>query len=406
MIENNKLTIKGTIVFRKNYNFLTKEPNLRFAINQGGSRSSKTYSLCQIILLYAIQNPGSVISVIRKTLPALKGSILKDLKRIIEKELIPQDYTWNKTEGIITLSNGSEIEYFSADDSQKLRGRKRDIALLNEANELSFEDFVQINMRTNSKIFIDFNPSMKKHWIYDLIDKPESLLIKSTYKDNTFLDKRIVQEIERLIEVDEDYHRVYALGLPPIGEDTIYTHFKEIDSKDLQEIKSWSIGLDFGYKHPTACVLVGWLDEHKIYAKELLYESHLTSNDLIQRLKDIFYEQNINTRIPIYADYARPEIISDLRKAGFNVYNAKKDVLPGIDSVKSKNVLVDKTSSNILNEITLYKWKKDREGNATDNPIKLNDDALDALRYGVYSHYYRDTGRGSSSSPRFAISSF
>lgn len=391
MIKNGKLSLSVTPVYQKNAEYLFDNKH-RFILNQGGTRSSKTYSICQLILTYIIKKPGTVISIIRKTLPALKSSILRDLKSVLESNLNPSDYEHNKSEGVFTFTNGSTIEYFSADDAQKLRGRKRDLAVLNEGNELSLEDFNQINFRTNDKIIIDYNPSFQKHWILDLKDDKESAFIHSTYKDNPFLEKSLVKEIEKLIETDENYHKIYALGLAPTPKEQIFTHFKKGNFFNKEEILSYSIGLDFGYSHPTACVLIGWKNDKEISLKELIFQSHLTSEDLIPLLKERLKENDIPINTPIYADYARPEMINSLKRAGFNISNADKNVQKGLDTVKTKNIYIPETEINIWNEYYLYSHKKDRNGNIQEEILKTNDDLMDALRYGVVTHKFASNG--------------
>jgi phage terminase large subunit len=173
------MEIKSTVIFEKNYEALNGEP--RFIINEGGSRSSKTYSLCQLVIIYCIQNSNKVVSIIRKTFPALRATVMRDFIEILKDIGIYSVESHNKSEHIYTFSNGSIVEFFSVDDEQKIRGRKRDIAWCNEANELYFDDFTQLNMRTESKLIFDYNPSESSSWLYEL-PQEESILIKSTYR--------------------------------------------------------------------------------------------------------------------------------------------------------------------------------------------------------------------------------
>ncbi len=174
------MEIKSTVIFEKNYEALN-DPSLRFVINEGGSRSSKTYSLCQLVIIYCLQNNNKVVSIIRKTFPALRATVLRDFIEILKELNIYSVEDHNKSEHIYTFPNGSIVEFFSVDDEQKIRGRKRDIAWCNEANELYFDDFTQLNMRTESKLIFDYNPSESTSWLYEL-PTDESIMIKSTYK--------------------------------------------------------------------------------------------------------------------------------------------------------------------------------------------------------------------------------
>jgi phage terminase large subunit len=207
-----ELELKTTRVFSKNHQQL-QDDDIRFIINQGGSRSSKTYSLCQLLIVYALQNPKKVISIVRKSFPALRATVMRDFLEVLKDlDLYNSEYH-NKTNHIYRFPNGTEIEFFSVDDEQKIRGRKRDICWCNEANEINRDEFVQLNIRTDNKFFCDFNPSDTEHWLYDLIERPDAIKLHSTYKDNPFLPKSLVKEIEELIKTDEDYYNIYALGI-------------------------------------------------------------------------------------------------------------------------------------------------------------------------------------------------
>jgi phage terminase large subunit len=284
----------------------------------------------------------------------------------------------HKGENLYRFSNSSTIEFFSVDDAQKLRGRKRHILYCNEANELTFEDFQQLNMRTTSKFIVDYNPSDNYSWVYGLLEKENSILIKSTYKDNPFLEKDIIKEIENLINVDEGYYRVYALGEQAVLANTIYTHYKIDDF--IQGEDTW-FGLDIGFNHPMALVEISAIDS-VIYAKERIYESNMTIPDLLKR----FSELDIPKGKEIFVDSARPDVIEDLRRAGFNAKLSNKAVKEGIDAVKSLGLVIDKGSHNLIKELRNYKWKKNGDM-ILDEPVKLWDDAADALRYVVYQYY-------------------
>lgn len=376
-----ELELKTTNVFSRNNDALS-DKNIRFIINQGGSRSSKTWSLCQLMIIYALQNKNKVISIVRKSFPSLRGTVMRDFFQVLKELDIYSEKHHNKTEHIYTFPNGTIVEFFSLDDSQKVRGRSRDILWANESNELDFEEFTQLNMRTRGNVFVDFNPSDTEHWLYPLIEREDSILIHSTYKDNPFLNDAIIKEIEELIKTDEDYYNIYALGLPSKSKNTIYNHF----NKYKQDVEGGDIilGLDFGYKHPTALILGRFVDDI-CYTKELIYQSHLTTPDLIALMKTVYNDYNIPMGTTVVCDYARPEIITELNRAGFNCVNAIKNVQEGIDAVKSTQVFIDDNSTNLWKESKNYKWKEVK-GVLQDEPVKLWDDALDALRYLVLYH--------------------
>jgi phage terminase large subunit len=377
------MEIKSTVIFEKNYEALNDQ-GIRFVINEGGSRSSKTYSLCQLVIIYCLQNNNKVVSIIRKTFPALRATVLRDFIEILKELNIYSVEDHNKSEHIYTFPNGSIVEFFSVDDEQKIRGRKRDIAWCNEANELYFDDFTQLNMRTESKLIFDYNPSESTSWLYEL-PMEESILIKSTYKDNPFLPQSIRAQIEDLKRTDEALYQIYALGEKAISKSNIYSNWSFIPHRPARFV-NYVYGLDFGYNHPTALMRVYWCD-NDIYIEPVIYESYLTTPMLIDKMQSF----NVEKTVTIVADYARPEIIAELNNAGYDVQNANKVVKKGIDNIKTFGVLCQDDKA-IRKEYENYKWKKVGDM-ITDEPVKMWDDAMDAIRYAtthIRQEYYTD----------------
>jgi len=377
------MEIKSTVIFEKNYAALNDQ-GIRFVINEGGSRSSKTYSLCQLVIIYCLQNNNKVVSIIRKTFPALRATVLRDFIEILKELNIYSVEDHNKSEHIYTFPNGSIVEFFSVDDEQKIRGRKRDIAWCNEANELYFDDFTQLNMRTESKLIFDYNPSESTSWLYEL-PMEESILIKSTYKDNPFLPQSIRAQIEDLKRTDEALYQIYALGEKAISKSNIYSNWLFIPHRPARFV-NYVYGLDFGYNHPTALMRVYWCD-NDIYIEPVIYESYLTTPMLIDKMQSF----NVEKTVTIVADYARPEIIAELNNAGYDVQNANKVVKKGIDNIKTFGVFCQDDKA-LKKEYENYKWKKVGDM-ITDEPVKMFDDAMDAIRYAtthIRQEYYTD----------------
>ena len=367
------MDLKSTVVFEKNYDALYNN-EARFIINEGGSRSSKTYSLCQLILVYCLQNKGVVVSIIRKTFPALRATAMRDFFEVLKDAGIYDKASHNMSEHIYSFNNGSIVEFFSVDDEQKIRGRKRHLAWCNEANELYYDDFTQLNMRTESKLIFDYNPSDSNSWLYDL-PKNESILIKSTYKDNPFLPESIKTQIEDLKRTDEALYQIYALGEKAISKSNIYSNWTFLPHRPAR-FTQFIYGIDFGYNHPTALVRIYW-HEKDIFIEPVIYESYLTTTDLLDR----FTQLNIEKNADIIADYARPEIIAELNNNGYNVINANKSVKKGIDNVKTFGIFCQE-HEGLKKEYQNYKWKKIGD-QILDEPVKLWDDAMDATRYAV-----------------------
>ena len=376
------MDIKATAIFEKNYEAILGDK--RFIINEGGSRSSKTYSLCQLMIIYCLQNNNKVVSVIRKTFPALRATVLRDFIEILKEIGLYKQEAHNKSEHIYTFANGSMVEFFSVDDEQKIRGRKRDIAWCNEANELYFDDFTQLNMRTEDKLIFDYNPSDSASWLYEL-PAEESIKIKSTYKDNPFLPDSIKAQIEDLARTDEALYQIYALGEKAISKSNIYSQWSFVAHRPSRFVK-YVYGLDFGYNHPTALMRVYYCD-NDIYIEPVIYESYLTTTMLIEKLATLGIEQTVT----ILADYSRPEIIQEMNIAGYDVQNANKVVKKGIDNLKTFGVICQDDKA-IRREYENYKWKKIGDF-ITDEPVKLFDDAMDAIRYAtthIRQEYYTD----------------
>lgn len=378
------MKIKATEIF--DWNFKALNSDKRFIINQGGSRSSKTYSLCQLIIVWCLQNPNKVVSVVRKTFPALRATVMRDFFEVLKDLELYEKSNHNMSENIYRFPNGSIVEFFSVDDEQKIRGRKRDIGWCNEANELWFDDFQQLNMRTESKLIFDYNPSESASWLYEL-PEDESVLIKSTYKNNPFLPESIRRQIEDLKRTDEALYQIYALGEKAISKSNIYSGWNFVQHRPSR-FTQYVYGLDFGFNHPTALIRVYW-HEKDIYIEPVIYESYLTTTQLIERLNSLGIEKSAD----ILADYSRPEIIAEMQIAGYNVNNANKVVKKGIDNVKTFGVYCE-DNAHLKKEYDNYKWKKIGD-TITDEPIKLFDDAMDAIRYAttfIKEMYFSDDG--------------
>lgn len=376
------MQINATNIFSRNWDAMNSDK--RFIINQGGSRSSKTYSLCQMIIVYCVQNPNKVVSIVRKTFPALRATVMRDFFEIMKDLEIYEKANHNMSENIYRFPNGSIVEFFSVDDEQKIRGRKRDIGWCNEANELWFEDFQQLNMRTEEKLIFDYNPSDSSSWLYKLPPE-ESVMIKSTYRDNPFLPESIKRQIEDLKRTDEALYQIYALGEKAISKSNIYNNWSFLGRKPTR-FQSFVYGLDFGYNHPSALIRVYWSDGD-IWIEPVIYESYLTTSELIEKFKQLEIEKTVD----ILADYSRPEIIAELQNAGYNVNNANKSVKMGINFVKTFGVFCQEDEA-LKKEYENYKWKKIGDI-ITEEPVKLYDDAMDAIRYAttyIKETYYTD----------------
>jgi len=364
-------------LFNKNY-----YSNAKVVINQGGTSSGKTYSILQVLFTLAIQEPLSVITVVGQDIPNLKKGAIRDAQMIYNssEELKAQIDNYNKTDRIFAFKNDSIIEFTSFENEQDAKSGKRDYLFINEADGISYNIYWQLAIRTRKKIFIDYNPTAT-FWVHEkLIGQNDVELLISDHRHNPFLSNEQHQEIESI--QDKELWKVYARGLTGRVNGLIYSQYQLCDG--VPEFAKTCYGLDFGFNHKSALIEIGKWD-NRLYWHELIYQSELTVGDLIYQMKEL----NISRKI-IYADSARPDAIEDLKRAGFNVRQAEKDVKNGIDFVKRHQLYITKSSLGLIKEIQHYKWKE-KDGAFIDEPVKFRDDAMDAARYGTYSHRKSNT---------------
>lgn len=353
--------------------------NAKIVVQQGGTRSGKTYNiLIWIIFAYCQRNSGKIITICRKSFPALRATVMRDFFTIIREYDIYSEESHSKTLHEYKI-NGNIVEFISLDQPQKIRGRKRDLLFANEANELYFEDWQQLLFRTNEKIIIDYNPSEEFHWIYDqVLTRPDVEFFQTTYKDNPFLGDVVKQEIERLQNIDENYWRVYGLGERGQSKSLVYSYntIKEIP----KEAKLVSYGLDFGYSSdPTSLVRTYILDDN-MYVDEVLYRTGMTNQDIANEMKALGLDRSNE----VYADSAEPKSIEEIYRMGWNVKpTIKGSVNLGIDIIRRYKLYATESSFNLIKELRNYKYIEDKNGQITNKPVDNFNHALDALRYSV-----------------------
>ena len=386
------------------------EDRHRFLVLRGGGGSGKSYFCAQKILYRIMKDWNEGFKhrflVLRKTLPYARKSVFPLVREYIYKWGLQGECSINRTECVITFSNGSEIIFSGLDESEKLKSiHGLTGAWLEEATEFGVEDFRQLNLRLRGKIptyfqiMISFNPISELNWVYKEFfmgfgmaqnRRKNTYLDFSTYKDNTFIDEAYKKELQALEDIDYMWYKIYCLGEWGSLENLIFkkwSYVKEFPT-DLQEVVC---GCDFGFTHNSALVLLG-IGKEGIYAKELLYKKKQTTAMLATRMleviPDVPYARNVlNRETPIYCDSARPDSIAELRKSGLNVIPAAKgadSVMAGINCIKQHKLFVTEDSTNIVKELQTYKWKENKEGQVFDEPVKLNDDLVDAMRYAAY----------------------
>lgn len=344
---------------------------------QGSSRSSKTYNILIWLIIYCLSHSRTRLSIVRATLPALKGSVFIDFKEILYKLNVFDESCLNKSEMIYTFPNGSWVEFFSTDSEQKLRGRKRDILYVNEANELKFIEFQQLKMRTTQFTIVDYNPSFSDdHWLCELNKDFRTYHFISTYKDNPFLEQTIIDEIESLQHKNKSLWQVYGLGQQAMIEGLIFEKVTLID-----EIPIWAkkrfIGLDFGFTHdPTAIVEVAFLD-NKVYIDEICYQTQMLTTDIIEALRPY-------RNYKIISESADPRLVKEIKNADYSIVAVTKgqgSVMEGLTKMLEYEICITCRSENIIKEFKNYTYAQNKDGAFLNVPIDAFNHAIDATRY-------------------------
>ena len=364
--------------------------------------SGKSHSIIQALVYFILRDFNEPfqhkILCLRKTSPAARKSIFPLIKHVIEAWGLEELVKINNTEMLFTFLNGSTIMVGGLDNEDKLKsiyGITK--AFLEEINEFKADDFRQLNLRlrglipTTFQIFGAFNPLSKLSWVYkEFFVKDNSSIYKhhSTYKDNEYLDEEYINNLKRLVEEDDNYYKIYTLGEWGSLADLVFTNW-EVIPEWVEPEGEVVYGLDQGFVHNTAIVRVGEYKDGFI-VDELLCEAGLTTSDLIDELDNIID----NKSDYMYADSARPEMIEEIFRADYNCHPCKKgqgSVKDGIDYIKGKRLYITQDSVNLISEIMTYSYKKDKQGNLIEEPVKFNDDLVDSVRYAVFSHFANRT---------------
>ena len=354
----------------------------RYISLRGSSRSGKTICAIQTIIIHCLTTPKSTITIARETQVSIKNTIFIDFKEQMEELQIWDDSRYNKVEMMYRFPNGSTIRFIGLDDtSGKLRGMKSDICLIDEVNTISMSAFIQLDIRTTNYILMCYNPEIPTDWWGLEYEKKENgCVLITTWRDNVFLEQRIIDSINSLKETDYDLWMIYSEGqiVPP--REVVYQK-PQVYEDEPQGIKQTYYGLDFGFARDVCAVVEVKVRDKELFIKEVLYEAGLTNEDLTFLLKD----KGISRMENIVADSSEPKSIAELNRNGLNVRGVKKgagSVLFGIQKLRQFKINVHKDSHNLITEFTNYRYKKDRQGRIT-NQTEGDDHALDALRYVV-----------------------
>ena len=354
----------------------------RIKIIQGGTSAGKTYGILPILIHKAADIPNLEISVVAESIPHLRRGALRDFLKIMKSINRYVDSRYNKSHLRYDFANGSFIEFFSADDPSKLRGARRDILYINECNNVTFDAYNELSIRTKKEVYLDFNPA-NEFWVHsELQHETDADFIILTYKDNEGLDEGIVQQIEknRLKAKTSAYWanwwRVYGEGKIGQLQGAVFTNYTIID-KIPEEARLIGIGLDFGYSaDPTAVIEIYTYNNQRIL-NERAYQTKMLNSDIAKILP---------VSVPIVADSAEPKSIEEIRRAKHGILikgatKGKDSINYGIDVMQRQDYLVTRDSTNLIKELRSYCWDTDKTGKRLNKPIDHLNHGIDAVRY-------------------------
>lgn len=361
----------------------------RKRVVQGGTSAGKTFGIIPILIDEATRYPYTETSIVSESIPHLRRGAMKDFLKIMQQTNRFREEGWNKSLLTYTFENGSYIEFFSADMEGRLRGARRTTLYVNEANNIPFEYYHQMAIRTSGKIWLDFNPTTE-FWAHTEVlkdDDAEHIIL--TYKDNEALPRTVRDEIEKARDKAKDsaywanWWKVYGLGEIGSLQDTIF-NFEIVDTIPA-DARLLAYGLDFGFSNDPAALVEVRMSGDEMYVKEWLYEKGLTNADLHDRMKDM-----VNGKV--IADSAEPKSIEELRRKGWNISGAHKgpdSVKMGIDLIQRHKLKVHRDSVNLIKELRGYSWDKNRRGEYTGKPVDYDNHAIDAMRYAVLNTLHK-----------------
>lgn len=365
-----------TPVYLANYQATEK-----IVVNQGGTSSSKTYSIVQRLFDKAINESRCVITIVGESIPNLKKGAYRDAETIYYDNKYLSNFViqWNKTDRIIYFTNGSIMEFTSYESEQSAKNGKRDYLFVNEANGISWQIYWQLAIRTRKQVFLDYNPS-SEFWVHEKLIGNEGIkLIISDHRHNIFLSEQQHAEIEAIKQEDEELWKVYARGLTGKIEGIVFRNWVTVPQIP-EDAKFISYGLDFGYTNDETGLIEVYKQNGELWLNELIYEKGLTNPDIDKKMSDL----GINKKRIIIADSSEPKSIRELQDFGWDVLPATKgpdSVKNGIDILKRYKMNVTASSVNLKKELNKYVWRKDKLGTQMNQPIDKFNHLLDPLRY-------------------------
>lgn len=353
---------------------------------QGGTSAGKTFAILPILIDIAAKNPFTEISIVAESIPHLKRGAMKDFKKILAETHRWHEQFWNATDFKYTLPNGSQIEFFSADNDAKLRGARRDYLYMNECNNMTFHAYTELASRTKVGVYLDWNPTNSFWFHEELMNDSDVDFITINYTDNEACPESALNFILKAKDKAEagnsfwsNWYRVYGLGEIGSLDGVIFNNWKTCEAipKDAELV---AYGLDWGFTNDPTALLAVYRFNGELYIDELIYQTRLTNSQIVDRMREL----GVKPYTPIVADSAEPKSIQDLKNAGFYVEGAMKgkdSIKNSIDRLQTYQMNVTSNSLNLIKELRNYAWAKTKEGTQINAPIDNFNHAIDALRY-------------------------
>jgi len=361
----------------------------------GSAGSGKTIFACIKVILYAMEHPKARIGVFRQTLPSLKKTAWLEIRKLLDEYQI--EYKENKSDGVITLSNGSTLSFIPLDDSKKVRSLNLDFVYIEQCEEISKDSYDELTLRVRGEVQKnDFGqilsvvqPESKSHWLYNRFYRVKAndndfKVIHFSYLDNPFLSEDALKYYESLKELDYDKYLTHTKGEWIAGSKAIFTNNWDVGF-DRTYFEYYTAGCDFGWNVPSAFILTGWYDG-ECYVLDEIYQAEMTVDEFAEKIKDCLKknELTLDDLESVYADASSPEQIEYFCQCGINTYPSVKNVKAKIDTTKMTRIHIKEHCTDLIREMESYQWKRDKDGNILDEPLKRDDHGVDALCYNVY----------------------
>ena len=346
----------------------------------GGTRSGKTYAILQWLIVKAIEERNLTITIVRKTIPSLKRTVIKDFTDILKSLNLWKDEDFNVTDRVYKIY-GNQFQFISTDDADKLRGIKSDILFIDEASEVDEESYFQLSIRTTTRIILAYNPTVSPyHWLRTMQDCDRYI---TTYKDNPYLPMEMITAIENLQYKNEKLYKIYGKGEFAPNDKAIFK-FDIVDdwndTPDTFNADFVAFGMDFGFSEDPTTIVAVYKRGDELFLEELCYDKGMVTGDIVKKLKEL----DITKSEEIWCDSAEPRLIEEIYRSGFNakpVTKGKDSIKFGISVMNNYKIKLNKKSQNLINEFYSYQYSTDKNGYTTDVPEGGLDHLIDAARY-------------------------